>query len=730
MRIENLIPNKDEKHSTLEELCDAIVKKFEIYEITGKPAKYTNETIFRIDLDKDYITIDKSSIIQGIELLKWLRVRDINNHVVLTSFLPIIYWLKKNPKNAIVGSKGTTFVQLPDENLKNDTDKNIIRYDFKIKMDKDNRAVLPELVSKNEINQLLRLDINYEKIKHESVNWWAQKKMLDVYNKLSPCNTHSIKLNIPTSDLTWTIFERLYFSELDENISNRKEHERGQKKIIEDIQDTKNKFSSPKDYPINIIVIDDQKEWASIFSQVLFDNATTTYSVAEVGDLAKIDDVGEIIKKIETISDVNEDKKIIEDSNALNIILLDINLCENDIGKPSIETSGYTILKQLKEKYPEIPVMITTASNKTEKYQKFIELGADTYWIKGKINQENENIDLYENYLDLIFKIYKITSKAYVYFKKLVLLVKEIDNGKVSYWWTNNKTKWLDGTIIKVDDKKMLSAILNNCLIIYKTYLCDYYFNYLENTERQSIYLSNIINKLARVYEIIHNFKGGDEFSGDTNDAKTIKGDYLIDKLKGFGNPASHSFGTFNYKLDNFYDLVDAVEKYLKKDNLYIIDEFVDPLRIEVDRKNKKKKYTLILKDKDDNEYALSGGLSYFGKIIRVYNANKKEKIKIQFIENIFDIDTKSIFFKITDKNYDEETLAKIDIETQLYLSIPFTIDIKNLHFDYFYEDENIFMITNKEDMNRLNKKQVVIQKTINERPVYSFIPYENESIV
>jgi hypothetical protein len=51
---------------------------------------------------------------KGIELLIWLRIKDVMNHVVLYSFESLETILKK-PENLIITSRGTSFVRLPSD---------------------------------------------------------------------------------------------------------------------------------------------------------------------------------------------------------------------------------------------------------------------------------------------------------------------------------------------------------------------------------------------------------------------------------------------------------------------------------------------------------------------------------------------------------------------------------------------------------------------------------------
>ena len=110
----------DEKYKSLDELVLSLKDKKYDYRANRLYEKDNlgvegQAIIFEISLEGRYTTTNAlRSQFEGIELLKWLRVNKIYNHCVLTSFLPLHEILSKNPNFGIIGSKGTSFVQLPD----------------------------------------------------------------------------------------------------------------------------------------------------------------------------------------------------------------------------------------------------------------------------------------------------------------------------------------------------------------------------------------------------------------------------------------------------------------------------------------------------------------------------------------------------------------------------------------------------------------------------------------
>ena len=107
---------------------------------------------------------------KGIEMLIWLRIKGLLNHVVLYSFETLHTLLNREPKHLIATSKGTTFVQLP--------------CDFKKLheiLDKKKRDEML-LADKENLKTVLKPAINIESIRHQEANWWGVKALWDVHN--------------------------------------------------------------------------------------------------------------------------------------------------------------------------------------------------------------------------------------------------------------------------------------------------------------------------------------------------------------------------------------------------------------------------------------------------------------------------------------------------------------------------------------------------------------------
>lgn len=137
-------------------------------------AKFT-ETLKKDTInDNDVILINinikpdtnaKRQDLKGIELLIWLRIKGVMNHAVLYSFETLHSFLNRNPKHLIATSKGTSFIQLPN-------DFNSLKLEILSMKKAEKKGVI----------EYLKPVFNIEDFKHSEANWWGVKVLWGVYN--------------------------------------------------------------------------------------------------------------------------------------------------------------------------------------------------------------------------------------------------------------------------------------------------------------------------------------------------------------------------------------------------------------------------------------------------------------------------------------------------------------------------------------------------------------------
>lgn len=164
------------------------------------------------------------------------------------------------------------------------------------------------------------------------------------------------------------------------------------------ISELRNILQSRSD-KIRILYIDDQaaKGWSKIFQLMIFDYVNEKSFKTIVPDKQNIE--GEIINI----------KSIIYEFNP-TIILLDFRLLgETGIIYNVNNISGTMVLQEIKNEFNNIPVIMTTASNKAHSLVELTRLGADDYWIKEGIDSGMSSAESVYNYAAFLSIIEKFS---------------------------------------------------------------------------------------------------------------------------------------------------------------------------------------------------------------------------------------------------------------------------------------------------------------------------------
>lgn len=119
------------------------------------------DLIVEISVTEDYFSNGSSN--QGIELLKWCRLKRIKKHIILRSNQSLIELLKENPKNAIIATKGVTLLKMKEEVPDDDLEE----ADF------------------GQLREIFKLDFDLKEIKHDEANWFALRKLWEHHSQVS-----------------------------------------------------------------------------------------------------------------------------------------------------------------------------------------------------------------------------------------------------------------------------------------------------------------------------------------------------------------------------------------------------------------------------------------------------------------------------------------------------------------------------------------------------------------
>ena len=577
---------------------------------------------------------------KGLELLTWLRIKGCMSHCVLYSFQSAEAILRTNERNRLLFSKGTTYVQLPN--------------DFA-------NINLSDLVKDEAKNNDLKANIkplfNYGKFRHRDANWWGVKQLWDVHriatagkfrDDYPPCvkqnltslnnavgvflnelehidlanliektlnniDTETVELEnqirelrrekvTKDEDLTdfKTIINNLHkqikkidkeiqiegksknqdsSTEQDELLEEIKSYEEGRKEArqistvlqqqidlwksrkqsISNVYNTlKQKLFAGVEIPVventpKILLIDDNAKngWKDIFSKIL----NTNYIEAPDFDESykdRLDDFYEDIVK----PNINPDE--------LDLILLDLRLFDETDPSTNVNNlSGKLLLEKIRKDFKGVPIVITTASNKIWTYQKLMQLGADAYWIKEGLDEQREAKETVENYRQLIFLVAKLTDGRYKLLRKFANFAQKFELDFIfrgnPHW--SNIGDWADGRE-RTGRVEKISESLNNSVLVIKTYLHNYHLRYgFKDELNESFVLSGLINKIAGVFEDVHDLKEGDGISG--NYIRKERDDEKGFRLYQIRAKQSHSW--FNAKWETLEDGIKKTMIYLEK---------------------------------------------------------------------------------------------------------------------------------------------------------------------
>lgn len=502
----------------------------------------------------------------GVDILKYLRLSERFNkseneardiHCVLFSFQTVEQLLRKKPGSVIICSKGTTLVRLP--------------YDF-------GKLSLKDLFSRKAIADSLapyiRGEFTLPDERHDWANWWAGRQMVSVYvHERQPQDIGLEDFMGKIEDVR--IRNALYIYDHPEELRNavvridKKRITTLRKRIWQNIghqhhQQNEGEFDTWK---LKIGLIDDEAArigqvtnfgWQRIYSRMLFNNDTG------VRDL--LDEAG--VKEYESPTQF-EQLSFVD----YGCLLLDLRLKgEKDRTIKIQELSGAGLLDEIRNGFPALPVIITTASNKVWSFETLMQLGADGYWIKQGLDERRTERETIENYIKLLELVANATDEKYQFMGRFWSQTAILQRQQ-NLWW--EKHAWQTGE--RTEGRGyVIFQILNDAIQMLRTYLHQHLMGYGYRTETsERFWMGAIIQKLGNVIEEVHRF---DELDESSRTSGTIGGyrrtdgtfqenrkDWFAWRLYWIRNKASHQplneSDTINW--ENFKDFTSNLLCYL-----------------------------------------------------------------------------------------------------------------------------------------------------------------------
>lgn len=318
----------------------------------------------------------------GIELLIWLRIKEVLNHVILYSFEILHSLLNRKFEHLIATSNGTSIAQMP--------------IDFR-KLDVIN--LRNKKADEHNLKQVLRPAFDIFRFRHAYANVWGLKRLMEVHKYFfKRFDVSSIKLDKEiTTSLEYNVAEYIFKRK---SLQIDKKYEWNINRALDELEHKLKKHAN-----ISILFIDDKAGtgWKALLESLL----------------------GKAINTL-TINDIKTDNLItqFEALKNINVIISDLRLYPEEEKRldyntfKSVELLKYIFDKKERGKfiYKNVRYVLFTASNQLLNYKNltksnkyvpsgiFIKEGFDFY-----INDQQQE----QNYLNLINTLIPAIAESY-----------------------------------------------------------------------------------------------------------------------------------------------------------------------------------------------------------------------------------------------------------------------------------------------------------------------------
>jgi len=398
------------------------------------------------------------------------------------------------------------------------------------------------------------------------------RKIINLSKEIRELEEESTNEKQRTRQISYAIADReIKLTELNDALKNEEENylseiKNGIEQLDSNIQKLRSKILSLsipairnklKEKSPLILYIDDQANegWSNIFQHIIYNQ--------EEQELFKVIQPKES-DRIDANYFNNHVSKVIKELKP-DIILLDLRLNKESGTKIEVENlSGAIMLKEIREQFPGIPVLMTTASNKSWSYEELQRIGCDAFWTKEGIDTGMTEHDSVKNYLRFGELVNILTGEDFIFLTKYASAISKLKM-KEKHWWLN--PKWCNSAIdhykanIQINEE-VIFDILDDALLIFRNYLRKELLQLdFGTTLNQWMYPSLIIQHLAKIIEHIH---GVTQTGTPTTEyIKNTRGDKEAGELLKERGFASHynEAKTINY--DSATSFIENLVKYL-----------------------------------------------------------------------------------------------------------------------------------------------------------------------
>ena len=319
---------------------------------------------------------------KGIELLVMLRLAKIMNHCILHSCETLYDVIAKYPGNVIITSKGTSFYRTTYDRNK------ILK-----------KAFFDDIwkIKANKHNFILHLKRYYDisLIRHHLANIYGIAMLMKIFDKYIFDEVDRF------GDKQFSEYDPLMLSVCQYITNNIYEIKKVKKDyLVENVSHLINRLSAKNPH---ILYIDDMASigWAELFKKTIYKNEINPNFYLEIpskNDFQPGINYNNYVKKIyKYISQERVGNKFVV------CVLLDMRLIDEKGVFDEIEKiSGIQLLKDIRSAFPELPVIMTSASNKSDSVSYAMKCGATAFWTKPGIDYVYNEYYYIEQYLRLL----------------------------------------------------------------------------------------------------------------------------------------------------------------------------------------------------------------------------------------------------------------------------------------------------------------------------------------
>lgn len=245
-----------------------------------------------------------------------------------------------------------------------------------------------------------------------------------------------------------------------------------------------------------ILYIDDQANegWSNIFQHIIYGREKEElfkFIQPDGADKIDVSYFDEVVSR--EIKNHNPD-----------LILLDLRLKkESGIRTHVEELSGAILLKEIRKQFPGIPVLMTTASNKSWSYETLQYIGCDAYWTKEGVDVGMTEIDSVKNYIRFIELVDILIGGDYGFLKEYCNRIKKLEEKTEKHWW-QSKNRFKKDELPEVESS-FLYNILKDTSAIFREFLRSIVIKRTSShVWNEWFYASLIIQNLGKIVEKLH----------------------------------------------------------------------------------------------------------------------------------------------------------------------------------------------------------------------------------